>query len=100
MATPRMTGVWTGEVGGFKFTLDLIQVVDSEHVNGILKVGGFVKSGHITGVNAYPEVALSGMFLDVGAAFNGRFQGADQVSGRLRFQEDVVAINFTRERKV
>lgn len=95
-----MTGVWNGEVGGFRFTLDLIQVVGDSHVNGLLKVGGFEKSGHVTGINAYPEVALSGMFLDVGAAFNGRFSGPDEISGHLRFQEDVVPISFVRERTV
>lgn len=97
MAAPRMTGVWTGEVGGFNFTLDLIQIVGGTHVNGILKVGGFIKSGHITGENLYPEVALSGMFIDVGAAFTGRFTTPDQVNGHLRFQEDVVEICFNRQ---
>ena len=91
-----MTGIWKGEAGGFKFYLDLIQVVGHDHVNGVLRIGGFEKAANVVGVNAYPEVALSGAFLDEGAAFNGVFEGPNAISGTLRGQ-DSFQISFARD---
>lgn len=95
MATPTLTGIWRGQVKDFKFCLDLIQVKD--HVNGLLIVGGFTKSGHVVGVNHHPEVMLSGSFLRVGAAFNGYFVNDNRIRGTLRFQDDVADITFRRD---
>lgn len=95
MANPRMTGIWRGEVGDFKYCLDLIQVKD--HVNGTLHVGGFERTGSITGGNYYPEVALSGFFLKVGAAFNGHFVDDNTITGKLRYLDDVEDFTFRRD---
>ena len=46
MAKPVMSGIWKGEVRGFKYGLDVVQL--GSHVSGLLHVGGFEKTGNIS----------------------------------------------------
>ncbi len=94
MATPEMTGDWQGEINGLRYGLEVRQI--QSHVSGLLHVGGFKKTGHISGVNYYPEVVLSGSFLRAGAAFEGRFVDDDTISGTLKFQRDHAQVTFHR----
>ena len=94
MPVPSATGIWRGEVRGFKYCLDLTQT--GNHVTGLLHVGGFERCGNISGVNHYPLVAFSGYFIKHGAAFNGRFQDPDTITGTLKYQEDSGEVTFHR----
>jgi hypothetical protein len=89
-----MTGIWRGEVRSFRYCLDLVQTAN--HVSGLLHVGGFERTGNISGVNYYPVINLSGFFIKHGAAFYGKWVDNDTISGTLKYQEDSAEFTFKR----
>jgi hypothetical protein len=95
MNKPKVTGIWRGEVEGFRYHLDLVQTVHAVH--GTLHVGGFERAGQIAGVNFYPLVSFSGMFLRDGAAFHGQFQDRDTITGTLKVRTNAVQVTFRRD---
>lgn len=94
MADPTMTGTWRGEVRGFHYGLELEQVGD--HVVGLLHVGGWERTGGISGVCQYPVVSIAGSFMRHGGHFHGKFTDANTVTGTLKYQEDHGQFTFRR----
>jgi hypothetical protein len=89
-----MSGIWKGEVRGFRYGIDVEQVGD--HVVGLLHVGGFERTGSISGVCQYPVVSLAGFFVKHGAHFRGRFVDHNTITGTLRYQDDTAEFTFRR----
>jgi hypothetical protein len=94
MAKPVMSGIWKGEVRGFRYCLDVVQL--GSHVSGLLHVGGFEKTGNISGWCEYPDVVLSGYLIKHGAHFQGRFTDPNTITGTLKYQKDSAEFTFHR----
>jgi hypothetical protein len=94
MAKPSMTGIWRGEINGFRYSLDLTQL--SSHVGGLLTVGGFKRTGSISGVNYYPVVHLTGQFLRHGAHFQGNFVDENTIQGKFKAAGHAREVTFRR----
>ncbi len=94
MANPTMTGTWRGEVRGFPYGVEVEQLGD--HVVGLLHVGGFERTGSLSGACQYPAVSLAGFFIKHGAHFSGRFTDANTITGTLKYQEDSAEFTLRR----
>jgi hypothetical protein len=94
MANPTMTGIWRGEVRGFRYGIEVEQLGD--HVVGLLHVGGFERTGSLSGACHYPAVSLAGFFVKHGGHFSGRFVDENTITGTLKYQED--SAQFTLKR--
>ncbi len=77
----NITGDWTGELFGVKFTMDLNQKPPSDAVTGTISALG--SSFPLTGTNNPPNVAASGSSDGKTIKFSGQWTGPNTIDGTI-----------------